>query len=77
MLLRMRLRGVGLKTADHRRLPQTTAGRTADHHRTAQDAPQNTLQDAENDFISRVRTIVTIGLSLRPIVALSHDYRSR
>jgi len=24
-----------------------------------------------------VRTIVTIGLSLRPIVALSDDYRSR
>jgi len=32
--------------------PQTTAGRTADHHRTAQDTPQNTLQDAENNFIS-------------------------
>ena len=30
--------------------PQTTAGRTADHHRTAQDAPHNTLQDAENNF---------------------------
>jgi len=29
-----------------------------------------------NDII-RVRTIVTIGLSLRPIVALSDDYRSR
>jgi len=26
---------------------------------------------------TRVRTIVTIGLSLRPIVALSDDYRSR
>jgi len=25
----------------------------------------------------RVRTIVTIGLSLRPIVALSDDYRAR
>ena len=33
---------VGLKTADHRKPPQTTAGRTADHHRTAQDASQNT-----------------------------------
>jgi len=26
---------------------------------------------------TRVRTIVTIGLSLRPIVALSDDYRAR
>jgi len=30
-----------------------------------------------NDIITRVRTIVTIGLSLRPIVALWDDYRSR
>jgi len=29
----------------------------------------------ENVTTTRVRTIVTIGLSLRPIVALSGDYR--
>jgi len=28
-------------------------------------------------ILIRVRTIVTIGLSLRPIVALLEDYRSR
>jgi len=31
----------------------------------------------ETKVTNRVRTIVTIGLSLRPIVALSADYRSR
>jgi len=29
--------------SENRRPPQTTAGRTADHHRTTQDAPQNTV----------------------------------
>ena len=44
------IEGVGLKTADHRRPPPDEPQTTM--HRTAQDAPQNTLQDAENNFIS-------------------------
>jgi len=35
------------------------------------------LQAYSNNHNTRVGTIVTIGLSLRPIVALSDDYRSR
>jgi len=39
--------------------------------------PHVTITDRKWLSNTKVRTIVTIGLSLRPIVALSDDYRSR
>jgi len=53
------------------RLPCSNAAKTRNPLKFA-GVPQT-----PEPITARVRTIVTIGLSLQPIVALSDDYRSR